>query len=261
MRTPISISNPFGSNRFGFAFEVLADNPVLGRHLDYGCFDGSFLVLLQNHAARDLTVVGVDVNELALRSLSQNGHALPCARISDRGRLPFKDGSFDSISCLEVLEHVSSSRRRELLDEFWRLLSPRGLLIVSTPGQHVFSVFDLGNVKFRFPLLHKLFVQARHGAAHYKSRYQDNEFRLIGDVSVDARWHQHFSRAQLATMMTKANFEVVQADGAGLFALPLTLLGVVVPVKKARRLINRLQHRDAATYDRANLFLASRKQE
>ncbi|MGI8806349.1 MAG: methyltransferase domain-containing protein [Acidimicrobiales bacterium] len=273
MRTTLSADNPFGFDRFGFAFEVVRADRELGRHLDYGCFDGTFLKGLQGHMGRELEVVGVDVNEDALRRIrirdsdgdgdgdgdSDGGGAVPCARISDQGSLPFADGSFDSISCLEVLEHVSSDRRRELLDEFRRLLAPVGVLIVSTPGRHVFSVFDLGNVKFRAPALHRLFVQARHGKAHYRDRYQENRFRLIGDVSVDAGWHEHFSHAQLAALLEKAGFEVVRTDGTGLFALPLTLLGVVLPVKQAKSAVNRLQRRDAAMWDRANVFVAARR--
>jgi SAM-dependent methyltransferase len=260
VRTPLSATNPFGHDRFGFAFEVVHADPRLRRHLDYGCFDGTFLKSLRGHLGRDVAVVGVDVNEDALGRLARSDGAVSCARIDDRGALPFADRSFDSISCLEVLEHVSASRRRELLHEFWRLLTPDGVLIVSTPGRHMFSVFDLGNVKFRVPALHRLFVQARHGKAYYRDRYQENRFRLVGDVSVDAGWHEHFSRQQLSDMLTEAGFEVVRTDGSGLFALPLTLLGVVLPVTRARSLVNRLQQKDAAAYDRANLFLASRKQ-
>jgi SAM-dependent methyltransferase len=255
----LSPANPFGADRFGFTFEVLRSTPAVRRHLDYGCFDGSFLAQLHAHIGRDLDVVGVDVNGDALRRLLQAHPEVACARISDRGRLPFRDGAFDSVSCLEVLEHVTAQRRRELLVEFSRILAPDGVLVVSTPGQHLFSVLDLGNVKFRVPRLHRLFVEARHGKAHYERRYRNNEFRLVGDVSVDAGWHAHFSSEELSSMLAEAQFEVTDVDGAGLFALPLTALAVGLPVPRAKAAVDRLQKRDAASYGRANLFIASRK--
>jgi 2-polyprenyl-3-methyl-5-hydroxy-6-metoxy-1,4-benzoquinol methylase len=43
----------------------------------------------------------------------------------------FPDGFFDVILCSEVIEHVEESQRA--FAEMYRLLSPRGVLILSTP--------------------------------------------------------------------------------------------------------------------------------
>ena len=51
--------------------------------------------------------------------------------IGDITNLPFKDGEFDSVVCLEVLEHVADTKRS--LAEVSRVLRPRGILMLSTP--------------------------------------------------------------------------------------------------------------------------------
>jgi SAM-dependent methyltransferase len=43
-------------------------------------------------------------------------------------------GRFDTIICLEVIEHMSLNEYVDLMDEFGRLLNPGGLMVVSTPN-------------------------------------------------------------------------------------------------------------------------------
>ena len=47
----------------------------------------------------------------------------------DAGRLPFEDGAFDAVTCLEALEFLPSPR--EALAEMVRVLAPGGLLMVT----------------------------------------------------------------------------------------------------------------------------------
>lgn len=41
MDTPITDQNPFGHDRYGFAWEHIPQGP--GAHLDFGCYQGIFL--------------------------------------------------------------------------------------------------------------------------------------------------------------------------------------------------------------------------
>jgi SAM-dependent methyltransferase len=50
---------------------------------------------------------------------------------ADASRLPFADQSFDTVVCLEVLEHLSSPL--EAVREARRVLKPQGRMILSTP--------------------------------------------------------------------------------------------------------------------------------
>ncbi len=51
--------------------------------------------------------------------------------VGDACSLPFKDGSFDTVVCLEVMEHVASPER--LLGELARVLKSGGTLFFSVP--------------------------------------------------------------------------------------------------------------------------------
>jgi ubiquinone/menaquinone biosynthesis C-methylase UbiE len=50
------------------------------------------------------------------------------------GYIPFKDASFDRITVIEVIEHLSRKQGLTLLAEAYRTLEPGGLCIVSTPN-------------------------------------------------------------------------------------------------------------------------------
>ncbi len=51
--------------------------------------------------------------------------------LSDMQQLPFRDGSFDFVFCLHVLEHVKDDRRG--LSELVRILKPGGAAIIMVP--------------------------------------------------------------------------------------------------------------------------------
>ena len=102
--------------------------PAGARCLDVGCGDGrtSGLWLLDHGCSYE----GVDVSAQAVEEARQLG--LQAGQIDDAGRLPFEDGSFDVVVCIEVLEHLFAP-----LDAVWemaRVLRPGGLLIVTVPN-------------------------------------------------------------------------------------------------------------------------------
>ena len=51
----------------------------------------------------------------------------------ERGEFPFEDESFDTITCLEVLEHLAIDPMA-MMSEINRVLKPGGLLVLSTPN-------------------------------------------------------------------------------------------------------------------------------
>jgi SAM-dependent methyltransferase len=57
--------------------------------------------------------------------------------------LPYPDGSFDAVVSLQVIEHLHSPQ--EFLGECARVLTPNGVLIVSTPNRLTFSPDGLRN--------------------------------------------------------------------------------------------------------------------
>lgn len=111
--------------------------PVAGRRiLDLGCGMGGLAVALRQAGAR---AVGHEPNRAygvicALRA-ARYGLSLPfVAAIGEA--LPFRDGAFDIVVCLDVLEHAESLDRT--LGEIARVLTPGGHAIVTATNRFVF---------------------------------------------------------------------------------------------------------------------------
>jgi SAM-dependent methyltransferase len=85
--------------------------------------------------------VGVDIErspEVALRRRADAGFV-----VFDGVSLPFEDGSFDSVYCKQVLEHVRDPG--PLLAEVARVLAPGGLFAGSTSQLEPFHSFSTWN--------------------------------------------------------------------------------------------------------------------
>jgi methionine biosynthesis protein MetW len=114
------------------------------RLLDVGCGDGFVFRVAR---ARFQRVFGCDVALAALRRAQRAGMRTVCADLA--GSLPYEDGAFDCITCLEVIEHVADPLH--LLTELRRVLKSGGTLIITTPNiryfRHVLTLLLRG----RFP--------------------------------------------------------------------------------------------------------------
>ncbi|MBN1509382.1 MAG: class I SAM-dependent methyltransferase [Sedimentisphaerales bacterium] len=254
MRTRIAADNPYGCDRYGFAWRHV---PAGGAaHLDFGCGDGRFLAGLRSR--RIGWLVGADVSQEAVRLARVACEEAEIVHLGGQAALPFGDGEFSSVSLLDVLEHVHEPDA--LLAELHRVLGAGGTLIVTVPGQHVFSALDVGNLKFRFPRLHRWFYCRRHSREEYDRRYAANPDGLVGDVSASKRWHEHFSRRKLAAVLNRNGFSVAQFDGAGLFVRILKVAELTVGrFGPLRVVIRRLMAWDARCFASANLFCVARK--
>lgn len=93
--------------------------PASARVLDAGCGEG---VIVEEYAGR-MAITGVDANY-------QSAHV----KQGSLGALPFPDGSFDNVLCLDVLEHLSFEEQPRALAELHRVLKPGGELFVSVPN-------------------------------------------------------------------------------------------------------------------------------
>ena len=96
------------------------------KHLDIGCAKGLLIKKLKDYG---VDVYGIDAgknNVEFCRSIGLNvieGDALS---------LPYTDGFFDSVSCLDVIEHVIS--KDKLLFEINRVLKHGGILFLTFPN-------------------------------------------------------------------------------------------------------------------------------
>lgn len=113
------------------------------RVLDIACGEGYGSVSL---AATAASVVGVDIDpacvEHARRTYASKGNV--SFRAGSVSRIPVEDGAVDVVVCFETIEHVSD--HFALLSEVKRVLSPNGMLVISTPDKETYSrSFEGGN--------------------------------------------------------------------------------------------------------------------
>jgi hypothetical protein len=135
-----------------------------------------------------------------------------------------------------------------------------GIIVVTVPGQHLFSFLDMGNLKFRFPGLHRWFYCLRHSREEYEYRYVSNPDGLIGDVSAKKRWHEHFSREKLDELLTAAGFRVIDFDGIGFFSRVVGNIAYFLKrLKPIHRAFAKLQTLDNRLFESANLFCVAEK--
>lgn len=98
------------------------------RLLDVGCYDGTFTFSLREFADE---LYGIDINEKAL-TFAQEKEIRTFKVDVNKERVPFKDNFFDIVFCGELIEHLF--RPDHLLDEIWRVLKPKGKLVIATPN-------------------------------------------------------------------------------------------------------------------------------
>ena len=253
MHTRLTPDNPQGYNRYGFAWQNVPRGGAA--HLDFGCYDGAFIATLKSKGITRL--VGVDISREAVRKAGERFPDMQIMHISKTVPLPFKDGEFTSITILDVIEHID--KQFALLGELNRVLNDGGTLVVTVPGQHLFSFLDIGNLKFRFPRLHRWYYCRKHSKAEYEYRYVSNPDGLVGDISIHKRWHEHFSRIKLKKLLDSCGFTVIEFDGTGLFSRVINNVSFLFGgFKPLQYLAKKLEVLDAKLFESANLFCIAR---
>lgn len=105
----------------------------------------------------------------------------PATRLDLNEGVPFPDGSFDIVVMLEVIEHVV--RAENALREIWRLLSPGGQLLLSTPNH-----------------------------AFYKSRIRALKGRPLGR---EGHHYRFFVKVQLESLLAAKGFRILARNSSG----------------------------------------------
>jgi 2-polyprenyl-6-hydroxyphenyl methylase/3-demethylubiquinone-9 3-methyltransferase len=112
------------------------------RVLDIGS-GGGFLAATLSDAGYE--VVGIDPEESAVRDAAD--HVAGSFALGVGERLPFADGTFDSVVCSEVLEHVEDPDA--VIAEASRVLRPGGVFVFSVPNRTLLSRLVLIDVAQR----------------------------------------------------------------------------------------------------------------
>ena len=109
--------------------EALRFLPERGRVLEVGCGAGRFLRAV-GAARPGLLLTGADVSRGALATLASLAPDIE-TRLSTRDALPARDGEFDAVLLLDVLEHLDDPAG--MLAEIRRVLVPGGVLHAHVP--------------------------------------------------------------------------------------------------------------------------------
>ena len=98
-------------------------------HLDVGCGSGTFISLLNNKES-----YGIDISSKQIKYASKKYGKKNKKFYSFSKRIPFKKNFFDSISLIELIEHLSDREIYILFKEIFRILKPDGIIHITTPN-------------------------------------------------------------------------------------------------------------------------------
>ncbi len=116
--------------------------PSGARVLDAGCGSGRTLEDLVDYG----TVSGIELDPDAAELAAGRGRGE--VKVGRLEELPWEDGTFDLITCLDVIEHTPDDRRA--LAELRRVTKPGGWLLVTVPAyQALWSLHDVANHHYR----------------------------------------------------------------------------------------------------------------
>ncbi|MBN1937550.1 MAG: methyltransferase domain-containing protein [Anaerolineae bacterium] len=135
----------FHSNRIDTLMRLITSELGIelgSRALDVGCNTGPMLVPLRRAGYQ---VAGIDISahdvHQAERYLDEAGLSSGLLAVADGTQLPFRNGSFNLILLVDVLEHTDHAER--IVAETRRLLAPGGAVVATVPwGYHPFVRYD-----------------------------------------------------------------------------------------------------------------------
>lgn len=202
-----------------------------GRLLDVGCGSKPYQHIFLPHVTEYL---GVE-NEATFAVTSAAGGAGPDV-LYQGDRLPFEDGTFDTVLNVQVLEHTP--RPAQLVREMARVLAPDGLLILTAPFQ--FRLHEEPHDYFRYSShgLRQLCGDA--GLEVFDVQQQGALWSVLGH-KVNTYLALRVARVgQLAQVMGKLPHEAPQQDATRLWTLPLVaplMFGVALGARVLDRIL------------------------
>jgi 2-polyprenyl-3-methyl-5-hydroxy-6-metoxy-1,4-benzoquinol methylase len=96
-------------------------------HMDFGCGQGQFLKILAKHF-EGVELTGVDLMDKP----TDFDIKINWCSADLNNDLPFKDELFNSLTAIEVIEHLENPRH--IFRELYRVIKKEGILILSTPN-------------------------------------------------------------------------------------------------------------------------------
>jgi ubiquinone/menaquinone biosynthesis C-methylase UbiE len=159
-------------HRYAFARRFVAGKRVL----DAACGEGYGSALLGEAAA---SVVGVDIDGPTIAHAGSRYGSEGRVRFIEGSctELPLPDASIDVVVSFETIEHLREEDQPRMVAEFARVLSPGGIVVISSPNKRLYS--DERSYVNEF---------------HLHELYRDGLARLLTPAFSAQRWyHQRIS--------------------------------------------------------------------
>lgn len=166
--------------------------------LDAACGEGYGSDIL---ARRARLVCGLEIDSQAT-SLARKRYQHPNLHFTQGSiaSLPFADACFDRLVSFETIEHVNEALQNRFLTEIKRVLTPDGILIMSTPDKLIYS--DRPNYRNEF-----------HVKEFYRQEYYDFLSKHFKHVEF---WEQTETLAYALTREDMKNFRHLLGEGISL---------------------------------------------
>ena len=157
--------------------------PTGGKILDIGCADGVFTEIICRQSKAD-KVIGIDVRQSSLNWAKK--HWKKYSRIKfqkgDAHNLKFKNGTFDAVFAIEILEHVFEPRK--VLSEVKRVMKKGGYAIFLVPTESLlFRLVWFFWTKYRGKIWKDTHVHAYSGNYLVKL-VRDMGFKIVEDKKI-----------------------------------------------------------------------------
>jgi SAM-dependent methyltransferase len=183
-----------------------------GRLLDVGCGDKPYEAWFRPYVG---SYIGVE-HAAAFGATSAGGRVGPDV-VYGGGTLPFRDGAFDTVLSVQVLEHTP--RPAILMAEMSRVLAPGGLLILTAPFQ--FRLHEQPHDYFRYSPHGLRQLCDDVGLEVFETVQQGSLWTVLGH-KVNSYLSFRVARlGQLAQLMGKLGHEAPQREGVRWWTLPL----------------------------------------
>lgn len=151
------------------------------RMLDAGCGSGILAAMASEvPMTPELRVLGVDANPAAIefgsRTFDRPNLSFRLGLVDELDELNRPPGSFEKISFLEVIEHLSRAQGETILAQFAHLLTPGGRLVLTTPNRR--SPWPL--IEW---LLDRLRLVPQLSGEQHEVLYDLDELRAMGEAA------------------------------------------------------------------------------
>lgn len=161
-----------------------------GSHVDIGCGPGTFI---GNYLNKRSEVIGFDLSRSQIEYAKKTYPE--CSFDVVDGTIPLKNSSIDSVSLIEVIEHLNPIQISHLLNESSRILKTGGQFVITTPN--------------------------------YKSLWPIIEFCLnkVATVSYEEQHISKFTIKTISKLLEESGFKVCEVSTSNLFAPFAAALG------------------------------------